>query len=108
MNLKPFLKWWQGRRWIYIGYTTLEVEFKNRKKPTEDAGTVHFFIWGNNQKRRKVLIMGANGHKLREDAPFYQQNIVPWLHGADVWAPVQHKIATQGTLINYVGNQPTP
>lgn len=109
--MKKLLKWWQGRRWEYLGHSQLvryAAADKEKKNP-EKAGVLHFYAWVNNQKKRKVEY--SDGNSILKAGNYYQRAIVPWLEGADMWKPIDHPVAVRGTLINHISNltkQPTP
>jgi hypothetical protein len=95
---------WRYGKWRYIGYSDLV--YKSGTKKDQYADTIHFYVRDKNEKIRRI---DYSGHSIKNEAhEFYNQMIVPWLEGGDMWKPVCHPIATKGTIINYVGNQPKP
>lgn len=106
--MRKLLKWWKGRRWVYLGYTevgyvyTEDAPRKKGKKGT--AGTMHFWAWANNMKHRKYtweVVHEPCTINWYKRLPGYQTTIIPWLEGGDIWKPIQHPIAVQGDLINF-------
>lgn len=111
--LKSLWKWYKNRKWVYIGYSEWKYIYisGSNKGKNGDAGVMHFYIWKNNDKIRKTRWSQINylcDEKWTKGVQRYATEIIPWLEGADLWKPIQHPIATQGTVINYAGNQPHP
>ena len=108
--MKRLLRWWRGRKWVYLGQTELHYEGDKTGKKLQYAGVVHFWAWQNNMKVRKWKYVGqCSFDRLSIHDEWYNKNIAPWLEGADMWKPITKPIAVTGTLVDfYKGTQPQP
>jgi hypothetical protein len=108
--MKKVLEWWRGRKWVYLGQTSLILSYTNRDTNVEVRKAdcmVHFYAWQNNMKKRKYKYAGPDPDTFERDQ-WYHKNVVPWLEGGDIWKPIAKPIAVQGNLVNFYKGQQQP
>ena len=115
--MKRLLRWWRGRKWVYLGQTKLNLVTYNANIKDEkgnpsvintEVEIIQFYAWQNSMKCRKFVISENDTMARFKKDVWYHEHIVPWLEGGDIWKPIKRPIAVQGNLVNFYNGKSQP
>lgn len=86
---RRFIDWVSAyNEWHYLGYS--EFRYVDEKKNPVEKFVVHFYGKAENLNKREVRFIGGDkyDHERAKKHLWYQKNVVPWVYGGNLWAPI--------------------